>query len=369
MFITKHNQSLAQAIVDTVREPILVLDGDLRVVAASRSFYAKFKVDRHDTEGRLLKALGDGQWDIPALTDQLKAIVREQGVLDAFEVELTFPEIGRCIMLLNAQKIHYKRGDFPILLAFEDVTAARLAERERDLLMRQKELLLDEMQHRVANSLQIIASILLMKARAIPSEEVRTHLRDAHKRVLAVAAVQKYLRPTAGNELIAMRPYLTQLCASLAGSMIGDRPIVINPLIADIEEKSRSAASIALIVTELVVNALKHAFPVDKPNSKIDVIFSNGPYGWELAVTDNGVGRAMGGAAKSEGGLGTSLVDALADQFGARVERKSTAFGMSVSIANEGRDRNPGLNAGVPVDIKPVSVSLVGTAPMRERNR
>src|SRR5947208_15171712 len=100
--------ALAQAIVDTVREPLLVLDKDLRVVAASRSFYLTFRVSRQDTQGRMLYALGDGQWDIPALRTLLEKIAPEHGVLDGYEVRHSFPEIGERVMLLNARKIFYE---------------------------------------------------------------------------------------------------------------------------------------------------------------------------------------------------------------------------------------------------------------------
>src|ERR1700676_412413 len=92
--------TLAQAIVDTVREPLLVLDKDLRVLAASRSFYLKFKVAHTDTQGKLLYALGDGQWNIPNLRLLLEKIVPEKGVMEDFEVEHQFPQIGNRTMLL-----------------------------------------------------------------------------------------------------------------------------------------------------------------------------------------------------------------------------------------------------------------------------
>jgi chemotaxis protein methyltransferase CheR len=345
---------LPQVIVDTIREPLLVLDGDLRVVAASRSFYAKFKVDRENVEGRPLHTLGNGQWDITALADKLKTIAPEDGVLEGFEVALAFPEIGQLTMLLNARKLFYKRGEnVTILLAFEDVTDLRLDEQERDRLLREKELLLDEMQHRVANSLQIIAGILLMKARAFPSEDVRLHLHDAHKRVLAVAAVQRHLRPTIDHDTIAMRPYLTELCASLAGSMISDRVISINPRIDAATEKSATAASIGLIVTELVINALKHAFPVEGPNHSIDVAYSNTAAGWRLTVSDNGAGKAEAGPSKSKGGLGANIVAALAKQLNAHVDTQFNSAGTSVSVINVLRKPNTikGVGAAAPLRI------------------
>ena len=199
--------ALAQAIVDTVREPLLVLDKELRVIAASRSFYETFQVDRQETQGRLLYTLGDGQWDIPALRSLLGKIVPDGSVLEAFEVEHEFPKVGRRIMLLNARTvISQSNAHTALLLAIEDISERRETERELQHLLRQKELLLEEMQHRIANSLQIIASILLMKARTVQSEETRGHLQDAHKRVMSVAAVQQHLQASGRGEAIAIDP-------------------------------------------------------------------------------------------------------------------------------------------------------------------
>src|ERR1700692_3694318 len=158
--------ALAQGIVDTVREPVLVLDKELRVIAASRSFYSVFKVSPDDTQGRLLYALGDGQWDIPKLRVLLEKIIPEKGVMEGYEVEHEFPNLGQRTMCLNARQVFYEGGaNTTILLGMEDITERRNLEREKDELFLQKEVLLEELQHRVANSLQIIASILLMKAR------------------------------------------------------------------------------------------------------------------------------------------------------------------------------------------------------------
>ncbi len=96
-----------------------------------------------------------------------------------------------------------------------------------DLLV-QKQVLLEEMRHRVANSLRIIASILLLMARAVLSEETRGHLKDDHQRVMSVAAVQQYLHTTDGIDQIDVATYLTKLCAGLAASTIGEAsPITI----------------------------------------------------------------------------------------------------------------------------------------------
>src|ERR1700686_3077097 len=220
---------LAQAIVDTIREPLLVLDQDLRVVTANRAFYQAFRMKRQDIHGRPVYGLGDGQWDIPELRLLLEGVAPQHAVMEAYEVERDFPIIGRRSMLLNARELFFQKNSRKlILLAIEDVTDRRNAEREISNLLQQKETLLQEMQHRVANSLQIIASLLTLKARAVKSEETRLHLEDAHQRVMSVAAVQQQLLASGHGGPIEVGPYLVRLCKTLAASMTDDsHPIVL----------------------------------------------------------------------------------------------------------------------------------------------
>lgn len=334
-------RGLAQAIVDTLREPFLVLDGELRVVAASQSFYILFRVDPRETIGRPVYDLGDGQWDIPALRRLLEHVIPDCAVIEGFEVTHDFPKVGLRVVLLNARKVFYADGaGTTLLLAFQDVTGLRAAEAEhRSLtfataeLLRQKDLLIEEMQHRVANSLQIIASVLMLKARMVTSEETRDHLQDAHRRILSLATLQSQLRATAPGEKVEIGPYLTSLCGSLAASMIGDDGAVSLRVVADSGTLTApEAVSLGLIVTELVINALKHAFPVARPDAEVVVSYSAGPTGWMLRVGDNGSGMPASGTAPAKGGLGTSLVHALAHSLGARVELVSSPAGLEVSV-------------------------------------
>jgi two-component sensor histidine kinase len=320
-------RALAQAIVDTVREPLLVLDSDLHVVAASRSYYRTFQVSREDTQGRYLYSLGAGQWDSEALRSLLGRIVPDDSVMEDYEVEDDFPGLGRRIMLLNARKVFYEGNSHTLLLAVEDITDRRTVEREMKALLDQKEMLLQEMQHRVANSLQLIASILLLKARTVQSEETRLHLQDAHQRVMSVAAVQQHLHISGRADMIEFRPYLTKLCESLAASMIGgSRPISLT-VSAEGNAASSQAVSIGLIVTELVINALKHAFPEDKIESRVTVSHEVDGANWKLVVADTGIGKPDFGTEQTKGGLGTSIVKALAQQLDAVVEVSSDPNG------------------------------------------
>jgi two-component sensor histidine kinase len=328
--------ALAQGIVDTVREPVLVLDKNLRVIAASRSFYSAFKVSPEDTNGRLLYALGDGQWDIPKLRVLLEKIIPEQGVMEGYEVEHEFLGLGSRTMCLNARQVFYEGGaGTTILLGMEDVTERRILEREKDDLLRQKDTLLEELQHRIANSLQIIASIILMKARAVRSEETRLHLEDAHKRVLSIAAVQKQLHASGASGAIEIAPYLSKLCASLAYSMIGDtRPISLKVVGEGGSATSSQAESLGLIVTELVMNGLKHAFPDDKAKGQITVAYDVIGTNWKLSISDNGIGKRDSDFAQGKSGLGTGIVKALAHQLDAQVETLAGPEGTTVSITH-----------------------------------
>jgi chemotaxis protein methyltransferase CheR len=327
--------ALAQGIVDTVREPLLVLDSELRVIAASRSFYSAFKVRPEDTQGRLLYALGDGQWDIPKLRVLLEKIIPEKGVMEGYEVEHEFPGLGHRTMCLNARQVFYEGGaDTTILLGVEDVTDRCILEREKDALLQEKDVLLLELQHRVANSLQIIASIILMKARTVQSEETRLHLQDAHKRVLSIAAVQQQLHASAPDGSIEVAPYLTSLCGTLATSMIDARPISLKVVGQGGNATSRQAESIGLIVTELVMNALKHAFPDEKAKGQITVAYDTAGTDWKLSVSDNGVGKPDGVFAQGKSGLGTGIIKALSHQLDARVETIAGPKGTTVSITH-----------------------------------
>ncbi|HEX8309049.1 MAG TPA: histidine kinase dimerization/phosphoacceptor domain -containing protein [Allosphingosinicella sp.] len=336
-------QTLALAIVDTLPEPFVVLDDDLRVLAASRCFYEHFKEDPARTRGRPFFELGDGQWDMPALRMLIETIVPEHTSMDNFEVEHDFLHLGRRTMLLNARLVRYEVHSSPnILIAFKDITARRSIEREKqellehtERLLARQQTLLREMEHRIANSLQIIASILLLKAGAVGSEETRLELRDAHKRVMSVAAVQSHLHSIEGIEGIEgidIAAYLSKLSAGLAASMIGPHHGIEIEVVSDEGTlQSSEAVSLGLIVTELVINAIKYAFPTARAGARIVVTFEFEASAWKLSVDDNGAGRSPAQSTNS-GGLGTAIVAALAKQLNAEIREVSSAGGLRVEI-------------------------------------
>jgi two-component sensor histidine kinase len=330
---TQHRRTLEEAIVDTVREPLIVLDAALRVVVASRSFYRAFHVTREETVGRSLWELGNGQWNIPSLRKLLAEIIPRHTTIEAYEVAHEFPMIGRRAMLLNARTVFYEgNNSTSLLVAIEDVTERRALEREKDELLRQKDLLLQEMSHRVNNSLQIIASILLLKAQTVQSEETRQHLREAHERVMAIATVQEQLHPLPFGAQIEAGTYLTRLCESLASSVLGGQLVSLRVEAGEGATTSEQAVSMGLIATELVINALKHAFP-NRAKGTIVVGFESSASAWRLSVSDDGVGISRRlPEAPVRIGLGTSIVEALTRQLGGRLTTSAASPGTVVSV-------------------------------------
>ncbi|RWX58817.1 PAS domain-containing protein, partial [Mesorhizobium sp. M4B.F.Ca.ET.089.01.1.1] len=143
----------AEAIVGTVRQPLLVLNAELHVQSANAAFYELFRVAAKDTLGSLLYGLGNGQWDIPALRTLLDEVLSKNQEVTDYEVEHEFRDIGRRSMLLNARKLSQAAGrEELILLAIEDITERRQSERHRKTLM-------SELNHRVKNTLAVVQSI------------------------------------------------------------------------------------------------------------------------------------------------------------------------------------------------------------------
>ena len=332
------SQALALAIVETIREPFLVLDEELRVFAASRCFCEIFREDQKLLHGGSLFELGDGQWDVPGLRRLLERVVPDQASVEGFEFEQDFLHLGNRTMHLNADVIRGATRPM-VLLAIKDITSRRLIEEEKaqllqhtEELLEQQKTLLREMRHRIVNSLQIIASILLLKASSVSSEETRNELRDAHQRVISVAAVQNHLHDVDGIEQIDMGAYLKKLAAGLASSMIGPRQNIRIVVAADDGTLSTSqAVSLGLITTELIINAIKYAFPAERPSARIRVTFEMSESDWKLTVSDNGVGRQADGM-EAKTGLGTALISALAKQLDAQVTEVSTDKGLTVDV-------------------------------------
>ena len=325
--------SLGLALVATSAAPLVLLDQNLRLIAASASFCRDFQIDPATVCGSYLVDIGAGEWNVPQLSSLLNATASDYAEVKDYEMDLQRQGQPTRRLVLNAQKLKYaEESEVRLVLSVADITDARAAEKLTDELLREKDVLLQELNHRVANSLQIIASVLMQNARKVQSEESRIHLVDAHHRVMSVASLQKQLAVSRIGD-VELRPYFSALCESIGSSMIHDREKVsLDVTTDDSITTSDTSICLGLIVTELVINALKHAFP-DNRAGRILVDYRRRGDDWTLTVDDDGVGFSEN-PADAKAGLGTGIVQALANHLGAHVDVASKNTGTKVAIAH-----------------------------------
>ncbi len=333
-----HNEtatSLAMALVESSRAPLLLLDDRMVVIGASNSFCNTFNLDPATITNQRLVDLGAGEWDVPQLNSLLEATRNGAARIDSYEMDLVRDGKATCHLILSAHKLDYLDTEkVRLVLAATDVTAMRQAEKHKDDLVREKHILLQELQHRVANSLQIIASVLMQSAKRVQSEETRLHLHDAHSRVMSIAMLQKQLA-VSEVESVELRTYFADLCRSISASMIDDpQRITLETAVDDTMTNSDVSVSMGLIVTELVINAIKHAFTDRSAGGRILVAFEANGDSWLLAVSDNGSGMPTGEEVAAPG-LGTGIVEALSRQLEASVTVLDANPGTRVEVRHE----------------------------------
>jgi two-component system, sensor histidine kinase PdtaS len=342
-------RNLARALVEASAAPVLLLDKDLKVVAASASVSSAFQINSSKIEGRSFAELGGDEWNVPQLFGLLKATASGFAAVANYEVNLMPKGRTERCLVVNAIRLDYA-GDIRLILSIADITDARNAEKIRADLLLDKDVLLQELNHRVANSLQIIASVLMQSARRVSSDETRGHLHDAHQRVMSIAALQRQLAGSKRGD-VELRPYFSALCDSIAASMIQDRDqLSLDATIDDSITAANTSVSLGLIMTELVINALKHAFPGNR-RGRILVDYRSHGSNWTLSVNDDGVGMPDN-PKNAKAGLGTSIVEALSKQLGAEIMVAYARPGTKVSIAHAS---GPVLVAQVAVEPPPNS--------------
>jgi signal transduction histidine kinase/DNA-binding response OmpR family regulator len=224
----------AQDVLDTVREPLLILDSSLRVHSANRAFYQTFHVSSEETENQLIYELGNGQWDIPDLRTLLEDIVPMSSVFNDFELEHDFPSIGRRVMLLNARKLRQGSHAELLVLAMEDVTERRRAEAEvakakeaAETANRTKSLFLANMSHELRTPLNAILGFSEM----LQEEAIERNLLDFN------ADLQKI--STAGKHLLGLINDILDLSKIEAGKMeLYVEPFDVASLIAEVTSTS-----------------------------------------------------------------------------------------------------------------------------------
>lgn len=237
---TSHVQ--AQGVVDTIDEPLVVLDERGVVIDANRAFFGTFLVERDDTIGVPLRDLGNKQWNIPELNRLVSDIVPKSTAIIDYEVTHEFPKIGRRTFLLTARRM-WKPDDnsTQVLLAFEDVTNARARERENSLL-------LSELRHRMTNLLGVVRALANQTdTEGKTAEEYKSAFLGRFEALMRAQSLMVEGRPA-----IALADLVTELVGGLGGKRVR---ITAGP---EVFIAGKQVVPLTMILHELGTNALKY---------------------------------------------------------------------------------------------------------------
>jgi PAS domain S-box-containing protein len=305
------NWQLAQSIVDTIRDPLVVLEEDMTIVTASQAFLTMFGIAEGQARGIRFSELGQNQWDVPALRHLMEKVLPENKPIESFEIEDEFPGLGRRVFNLNARKIsrpgnHVTR----ILLVFEDITDRK--QRERDAQM-----LTTEISHRIKNNLQVIVGLIAYEARSAAKPCAQGY-QAMQARIGAIAQLYDLISQSSHGPAIAVDAYLREIAKNLSASLLGNTSdITIEVEAAALDIEPDRAVPFGLLVNELATNAIKHAFPggigrvVLRIEQRDDRVV--------LTVADNGVGMKDRDAVKSPEKRGADYVAIFVRQLGGTI--------------------------------------------------
>lgn len=307
----------AQGIVDTVADPLLVLDESLCVQNASRSFFETFKVNRYETIGKPIYELGDGQWDIPELRRLLSEVIPKTTAIIDYEVEHDFPGLGRRTMLVTARTLHHPdNGSHSMLLSLEDAT-------ERSRRDAAKDLLFGELRHRMKNMLSVAQSLArLTPAKGRSAEEYRDEFLGRFGALVAAQDLAFGEQEETGIRALVERiltPYTTN-----------PEALAIEPG-ADVELAPRVIMSLSLVLHELATNAAKYgALSGSGGRVRIGWQVEEGNTQLRLKWVESG-GPPVTPPPKT--GYGTQLIQsATTYSLGGKVEQKYAAGGLEAEI-------------------------------------
>ena len=305
----------AESIINTVREPLIALDQDLRVVTVSRSFYEFFKVNPEETVGQLIYDLGNKQWDIPKLRELLETILPQKATFDNYEVEHDFATIGRRIMLLNARQIQRVLGkERIILLAIEDITERREIENglekaheelkelaaELKRTARVKSEFLANMSHELRtplNSINGFSEVLYDETFGPLNEKQKKYvnnvLTSGKHLLLLINQILDMAKVEAGKMKLAlsslpMKSLLNEI-SLLVADMVSKKKL---EMLLEIAEDLPNIEADELKVKEIIYNLLSNAVKFTPEGGKIGMRAKKADSEIEIVVWDTGVGIA-----------------------------------------------------------------------------
>jgi PAS domain S-box-containing protein len=322
---SKRNWQLTQSIVDTIRDPLVVLENDMTIVTASKAFLTIFGSTEAETHGRRVSELGQHQWDVPALRNLMEKVLPENKPIENFEIEDNFPGLGRRVFNLNARKISQPGNHaHRMLLVFEDITGRKQRERDAQVLQ-------NEIAHRIKNNLQIVVGLIAYEIRATTAVCI-PGLKAMQARIGAIAQLYDLLSQSSYGQSVAVDAYLREITKTMSASLLGsqsgiDIAVEVDPLEIDPDR----AVPLGLLVNELVTNAIKHAFP----DGTGHVVLSAKHIGdeIELTVADDGVGMKDKVVAKVPEKRGTDYVAIFVRQLGGRITTPSSqGLGTTINI-------------------------------------
>ena len=322
---SKRNWQLTQSVVDTIRDPLVVLESDMTVVTASRAFLTMFGIAQAEARGRRVSELGQHQWDVPALRHLMDKVLPENKPFENFEIEDTFPVLGRRVFNLNARKISQPGNHaHRMLLVFEDITDRK--QRERDALM-----LTNEISHRIKNNLQIIVGLIAFEVRSTPLPCVQGY-RSMQTRIGTIAQLYDLISHSSRGGAVALEGYLNEIATSISASLLGNATKIKIDVKADpIEIDPERAVPFGLLVNELATNAIKHAFP--EGTGRVLLSATTRVADIELTIADNGIGISKVDDPKPTEKRGGDYVAIFVRQLGGLIVPTETeSAGTSVTI-------------------------------------
>ncbi|MEI9888248.1 MAG: histidine kinase dimerization/phosphoacceptor domain -containing protein [Rhizomicrobium sp.] len=278
---SNRNWQLTQSIVDTIRDPLVVLENDMTIVTASKAFLTIFGITQAEAHGRRVSELGQHQWDVPALRHLMEKVLPENKPIESFEIEDDFPGLGRRVFNLNARKISQPGNHaHRMLLVFEDITDRK--QRERDAQM-----LTNEISHRIKNNLQIVVGLISYEAKWTAAPCVQGY-KAMQGRIGAIAQLYDLISQSSRGRTVAVDAYLREIAKALGASLGADSAIAIAVTAEPLEIDPERAVPFGLLVNELATNAIKHAFPGGKGRVALTVERIGTEI--ELTISDDGVG-------------------------------------------------------------------------------
>ncbi len=311
----KQSLEFAESVINTVREPLIALDQDLRVVTVSRSFYEVFKVKPEETMGQLIYDLGNKQWDIPKLRELLETILPQKTTFDNYEVEHDFTTIGRRIMLLNARQIQRVSGkERIILLAIEDITERKeiesglekAHEELKDLTVKLKRAaqvkseFLANMSHELRtplNSINGFSEVLYDETFGPLNEKQKKYVNNVlisgKHLLLLINQILDMAKVEAGKMKLAlsslhMKSLLSDI-SMLVADMVSKKKI---EMLLEIDEDLPNIEADELNVKEIIYNLLSNAVKFTPEGGNIGMRAKKADSEIEVVVWDTGVGIA-----------------------------------------------------------------------------